>query len=484
MNKLRKSLGLLLPAMRIAIALALLTACILLTADMLGFTPDEDKLALESRKQISESLAIQFSVMDPKRDIRKIEGLIRIVAKRNPAILSTAIRRSDGQVVFESPNHALELRFEALNSDTFVGYTQKSIFKLLVFFILIGFFVYLAFMLRTLKQLDPSAVIPERVNAAFDTLSEGVMIVDEEEQILLTNKAFFVLLGTKASALKWERVSKQKSGTELPWLEVLKTGNSVIGAQFNLVPDEGDTIRFAINASPILSPEGDPQGVLITLDDITELEEQNVQLQSMVLQMERNEAQLQEKNKELDYLATRDALTGCLNRRSFSDQFEALFGAACADGSELSCIMVDLDHFKSVNDNFGHGVGDEVIKMLAEVLKMNTRKEDLVGRYGGEEFCLVLPGAPLRNSAWCCPGRRWRWRSNSPSVSVYESRMNRASASKTGRASPRVSAWPVFMTSRKTRARSTTLPTKRSTAPSRPGEIAWSATPRWRRTRK
>jgi diguanylate cyclase (GGDEF)-like protein/PAS domain S-box-containing protein len=432
MNKLRKSLGLLLPAMRIAIALALLTACILLTADMLGFTPDEDKLALESRKQISESLAIQFSVMDPKRDIRKIEGLIRIVAKRNPAILSTAIRRSDGQVVFESPNHALlwdgydgdksttthvlvplmqrdrhwgnvELRFEALNSDTFVGYTQKSIFKLLVFFILIGFFVYLAFMLRTLKQLDPSAVIPERVNAAFDTLSEGVMIVDEEEQILLTNKAFsdkigrdtFVLLGTKASALKWERVSKQKSGTELPWLEVLKTGNSVIGAQFNLVPDEGDTIRFAINASPILSPEGDPQGVLITLDDITELEEQNVQLQSMVLQMERNEAQLQEKNKELDYLATRDALTGCLNRRSFSDQFEALFGAACADGSELSCIMVDLDHFKSVNDNFGHGVGDEVIKMLAEVLKMNTRKEDLVGRYGGEEFCLVLPGAPL-----------------------------------------------------------------------------------------
>ena len=157
MNKLRKSLGLLLPAMRIAIALAMLSACILLTADMFGFTLDEDKLELESRKQIAESLAIQFSIMDPRRDLRKIEGLIRIVAKRNRAILSTGIRTTAGKVVFQSPNHALlwgdydtskstpshvlvplmqgkqswgnvELRFRALNSDTFIGYTQKSIF--------------------------------------------------------------------------------------------------------------------------------------------------------------------------------------------------------------------------------------------------------------------------------------------------------------------------------------------------------------------
>jgi diguanylate cyclase (GGDEF)-like protein/PAS domain S-box-containing protein len=418
--------------MRIAIALALLTSCILLTADMFGFMPDEDKMALETRKQVAESLAIQFSVMDPKRDIRKIEGLISIVAKRNPAILSTGIRKASGQVVFQSPNHAqlwegydetkstsshvmvplmqrnelwgnVELRFPALNSDTFVGYTQKSIFKLLVFFILIGFFVYLVFMLRTLRQLDPSAVIPERVNAAFDTLSEGVMIVDEEEQILLTNKAFtdkidrdaMTLLGTRASALNWERVSKEKSGTELPWLEVLKTGKPTIGAQFNLVPDEGETIKFAINASPILSPEGNPQGVLITLDDITEIEERNVQLQTMVQRLEKTQAQVQEQNKELSYLATRDALTGCLNRRSFSEQFESLFQMAREDGSELSCIMVDLDHFKSVNDNFGHATGDEVIKLLAEILKSNTRNEDLVGRYGGEEFCLVLPGMPM-----------------------------------------------------------------------------------------
>ena len=432
MNRLRKSLGLMFPAMRIALALALLTSCILLTADMFGFVPDEDRLELDTRKKIAESLAIQFSVMDAERDLRKINGMINIVAERNDKILSTGIRRITGKAVFESPTHAqmwkgyeqgkststhvlvplmdggklwgnVELRFENLKSDTFIGYTQTSTFRLMVFFFLIGFGVYLVFMLRTLRQLDPSAVVPERVNAAFDTLSEGVVIVDEDEQILLTNKAFndkvdrdaIALLGQKFSSSKWERVSKEKSGTELPWIEVLNTGNAVIGAQFNLTPDGGSTITFAINASPILDPDGASQGVLITLDDITDIEERNVQLHSMVERLEKTQAKVHAQNKELTYLATRDALTGCLNRRSFSQQFEGLFEAAVEQGTELSCIMIDLDHFKSVNDNFGHSTGDEVIKMLAEVLKKSTRQEDLVGRYGGEEFCLVLPGMTL-----------------------------------------------------------------------------------------
>ena len=432
MNKLRKSVGVLLPAMRVSFALAMLTSCILLGAEMVGFTPDEDKLRLDARKQVSESLAIQFATMDPTRDIKKLERLVNLVAKRNPGILSTGIRKESGPLVFKSVNHDqlwqgfegdkstpshvlvpllqkgklwgnVELRFEALTSDSFFGFLEKGIFKLVIFCLLIGFFVYLVFMLRTLRQLDPSAVIPERVNAAFDTLSEGVMIVDEEEQILLTNKSFsdkigrdpFSLLGSKASELNWERVSKRKSGAELPWLDVLETGKASIGAQYNLKSEDGNTFKFAINASPILSPEGKAQGVLITLDDITEIEERNVELQTMVQRLEKTQAQVSEQNKELTYLATRDSLTGCLNRRAFSEQFELLFNTSLKDGSELCCIMVDLDHFKLVNDNFGHATGDEVIKMLAEILKMNTRKDDLVARYGGEEFCVVLPGMPI-----------------------------------------------------------------------------------------
>jgi diguanylate cyclase (GGDEF)-like protein/PAS domain S-box-containing protein len=441
--------------MRISISLALLTACMLLTADMLGYTLDEDGQALENRKQIAESLAIQFSVMAPEKDINKIESLMRLIVERNPAILSAGIRRASGQAVFQSPNHArlwegygdddstsshilvplldrdrlwgnVELRFEKLKGNSLLGFFQKEVFRLIVFCVLTGFFAFLVFMLRTLRQLDPSAVIPDRVNAAFDALAEGVMILDENEQILLTNKAFserigqdvVVLLGRNASRMKWKRVSRKKSGTDLPWIQVLETGMPIVGAQFDLTTESGETIKYAINASPITGSDGKVQGVLVTLDDITQVEQQNTQLQTMVHRLEKTQEKVQEQNKELTYLATRDSLTGCLNRRAFADNFQRLFNAARAADSELSCVMVDLDHFKLVNDNFGHSVGDEVIIMLAEVLKANTRKEDLVGRYGGEEFCLVLPGMSIDQASSIA--ERIRLRIKDESVKRYE----------------------------------------------------------------
>ena len=93
-------------------------------------------------------------------------------------------------------------------------------------------------------------------------------------------------------------------------------------------------------------------------------------------------------------LAQVDPLTGALNRRGLDLRVPELE----ADDAALAVAMVDLDHFKLVNDNFGHAVGDEVIIMLAEVLNASTRKEDLVGRYGGEEFIVLMSGESLENA--------------------------------------------------------------------------------------
>jgi diguanylate cyclase (GGDEF)-like protein/PAS domain S-box-containing protein len=438
MNTLKDSLGILFPAMRISFSLVLLTACILLSAEMFGFTPNEDKFLLDARAKISESLAIQYSVLVPDQDLEKIKKISRYIVKRNPEILSAGIRLKAGQLIFQSNNHDelwqgyvekistpthvlvpifqkkqlwgnVELRFEGLKSDTFLGYFGRPIFKLVAFVLLMGYFVYLAFMLRTLRQLDPSAVIPERVSAAFDVLSESVIIIDEQEQILLANKAFGKkigrspesLMGLKVSEFKWERISVQKSGTEYPWVNVLKNGKRSIGAQLILKSADNKPIKFVLNAAPIDGGTDEIQGVLITLDDVTELEQRNTDLETLVTSLNKTKGRVQEQNKELHYLATRDSLTGCLNRRSFADQFEGLFNTAREEGTELSCFMIDLDHFKSVNDNHGHATGDLVIKLLAEILQSNTRQEsitrqgDLVGRYGGEEFCVVLPGQTI-----------------------------------------------------------------------------------------
>lgn len=429
MSTHKKSFGTLFPAMRMSFALVMLTSCILLSADMLGYMPSEDKFMLDARTKISESLAIQFSVLSPEQDIKKIQKLIRYVVKRNPEILSAGIRMESGQLVYQSNNHQelwdgydkkqstsshiivplyqndrpwgnVEFKFTKLKSESFLGFFEKPVLKLGAFYILIGFFIYLVFMLRTLRQLDPTTVIPERVNAAFDTLSEGVIIVDEKQQILLTNRVFSdkigqspeSLLGINVSDLKWQRISIEKSGADLPWKKVLHSGKNSVGVQLKLKVANGKELKFALNVSPISGGEKKTQGALITLDDITQLEKRNTELQITVSKLEKSREHIQQQNKELHYLATRDPMTGCLNRRSFSEQFEKLFNRARKESTELCCIMVDLDHFKMVNDNYGHATGDIVIKLLGEVLKSNTRKFDLVGRYGGEEFCLVLPG--------------------------------------------------------------------------------------------
>lgn len=137
------------------------------------------------------------------------------------------------------------------------------------------------------------------------------------------------------------------------------------------------------------------RGVLTTFDDITSLESKHTDLERTLQQLKDRHAEIGRQNQKLHILASRDGLTGCLNRRALEAQFHALFSAARREGAELSCIMFDIDHFKSVNDRYGHDTGDRVLQRAAKTLQSGTRDNDLVGRYGGEEFCLVLPGLDL-----------------------------------------------------------------------------------------
>ena len=93
--------------------------------------------------------------------------------------------------------------------------------------------------------------------------------------------------------------------------------------------------------------------------------------------------------------ANTDTLTGLPNRRALDEFLRAAQIAATESGEPLSIMLIDIDHFKRFNDNFGHGVGDQVLRLIANVLRERLREKDLPARFGGEELMAVLPGAEL-----------------------------------------------------------------------------------------
>jgi len=109
--------------------------------------------------------------------------------------------------------------------------------------------------------------------------------------------------------------------------------------------------------------------------------------------------ELREKNRQLEEvllkvetLAITDPLTGLFNRRHFETTIEKEFNRTIRYQSPVSCLMIDIDHFKSINDEYGHRTGDLVLKEMAGIIKNCLRKVDTVARWGGEEFILLLPG--------------------------------------------------------------------------------------------
>jgi diguanylate cyclase (GGDEF)-like protein len=125
----------------------------------------------------------------------------------------------------------------------------------------------------------------------------------------------------------------------------------------------------------------------------------NQSLVRIVGDLEAAQTEIALKNAELERLATRDSLTGCLNRRAVYANLEAAFAESREQNSELSCLMVDIDYFKRINDQFGHMIGDQAIQAVANCLSGALRLTDVIGRYGGEEFYLVFPRTALAEAA-------------------------------------------------------------------------------------
>lgn len=121
-------------------------------------------------------------------------------------------------------------------------------------------------------------------------------------------------------------------------------------------------------------------------------------LKQIHLEIEQKQAELMEMNAVLIELSTTDKLTGLRNRRYLQEKLEEQIALQSRNTEPFSLCMIDIDHFKKVNDTFGHPTGDYVLEKLASILKSHSRKEDIVARYGGEEFILLLPNTDISES--------------------------------------------------------------------------------------
>lgn len=178
-------------------------------------------------------------------------------------------------------------------------------------------------------------------------------------------------------------------------------------------PLPGGKSRFqytVVTAIPAFVP--DTHYAMFAIQDVTSLTEaiENHRkahdwLMAEMEERRKTEAELMKTTEELTRLnrilhesSIRDGLTGLFNHRYFFQVLNRDFTLARRNKSDYACLLLDLDHFKRINDTFGHPFGDEVLKGVAEVMLERVRGTDLVARYGGEEFAVLLPGADLEGA--------------------------------------------------------------------------------------
>ncbi|WP_194117128.1 sensor domain-containing diguanylate cyclase [Chitinilyticum piscinae] len=146
---------------------------------------------------------------------------------------------------------------------------------------------------------------------------------------------------------------------------------------------------------PVRNAQGQLTEILSIGNDITEQRQIQLELRRAHEQLQVQYQRIAALQNQLREQAIRDSLTGLFNRRYLEETLERELARAQREQGALSVIMLDVDHFKQVNDRFGHKAGDEVLRALGAYLRARSRSEDVACRYGGEEFAIVLPGAQL-----------------------------------------------------------------------------------------
>ncbi len=220
----------------------------------------------------------------------------------------------------------------------------------------------------------------EKVKAILETIPDPVVMYDVQGHPKYLNPAFVEIFGWTLGELQGKQipfVPEDHKDVTSAKIKTLFDFGKPVRVESKRVTREGLVLDVLISAALTKDTEGKYTGVVVSLTDITErknLEEERIKL-----------------IHELEKISTTDPLTGAYNRRYFNEAARKLFKLSVRYKRSLSAVMLDIDYFKNVNDTYGHDIGDEVLKKLAQTCQKLMREADLSARYGGEEFCFLFP---------------------------------------------------------------------------------------------
>lgn len=235
------------------------------------------------------------------------------------------------------------------------------------------------------KQIEATL---RKLSRAVEQSASAIMVTNKEGIIEFVNPAFEHTTGYNQQEVAGQKPSILKSGltsseTYKNLWETISQGQVWRGELLNRKKNKDLYWEYVV-ISPVRDTDGQITDYVAVKDDITARKQAEATMKQYTQSLEELKERLHEQ-------AIRDPLTGVFNRRFMMESLEREVERANREMYPLSLVMMDIDHFKSVNDVYGHLAGDQVLKDLARFLEFETRKSDIVCRYGGEEFVVLMP---------------------------------------------------------------------------------------------
>lgn len=233
-------------------------------------------------------------------------------------------------------------------------------------------------------------LVPVARDQVVDTVPDAVLVVDPDDVLIDVNPAAVRMLRRLRPELAGELVGRPMSEVARP--ETRAVLDATERREGHRVAEVRPGVWLDVRDSAVSDPRGRPLGRILVIRDVSEQQERQAAIEALNARLTEQVGLIERLRAELAEEAVRDPLTGLHNRRHLDRALRADLASRPRAGT-LAVLVVDVDHFKAVNDRFGHAAGDRVLTAVAGTLAAAVREGDTAARLGGEEFVLVLPGA-------------------------------------------------------------------------------------------